>query len=159
MSLLIRHSISKTIFVCTATVILFTGVASATQTKTESFTTIAPLGNSKSANDFSLPSFDTRLGTLESVDITLTLTSRSKLHIFNDGRTPLNFTNASMTMPISINGPDGMDFNISLTASLASGSAKPGMNTFRTKNEFDDRHATGCPRRIQSLGEPTRRRA
>jgi len=132
MSLSIPYSIYiKTAFGCTASLLLLTGAALA-KTQTESFTTIAPLKCSQNANNFVLPSFETTLGTLESVDITLTFASCSRIRVFNDGCTPQSFTDASMTMPITLDGPAGLDINTSLTASLASGLAKPGLNSFCT---------------------------
>jgi len=129
MSLSIHHSILKHVLYCTASLLLIAGEASA-KTQTESFTTAAQLGCSQYANNFILPSFDPTLGTLESVDVTLKFSSCSSINVFNAGCSPVSFTNASILMPIAVTGSNGFDFNTSLTASLPSGIANPGMNNF-----------------------------
>jgi hypothetical protein len=78
-----------------------------------------------------LPDFDTTLGTLEGIDITLTLTSNSKIKVFNSSHHSVDFTNASLTFLSSVSGP-GAKLSTSFVASLASGTAHPGMNDLKT---------------------------
>jgi hypothetical protein len=80
-----------------------------------------------------LPSFDTSLGTLEDVTISLAVVSKPSVRILDSGKSPFHFTNASMTMPYSVTSSSGLDFNSSVSSSVASGIAKPGMNSYPTK--------------------------
>jgi hypothetical protein len=127
----IRYSLFKIAFSCTATLLLFTDAASA-KTQTETFTASESLGCSQSDNNFVLPSFNTTLGTLDGVDVTLTFASHSSIRVINDGCASLSFSDASITVPIDVSGPEGFDFDTSLTGEVASGTAKHGLNSFKT---------------------------
>ncbi|HEV3271708.1 MAG TPA: choice-of-anchor E domain-containing protein [Candidatus Methylacidiphilales bacterium] len=138
MSQSIRYSLFKIAFSCTAALLLFTDAASA-KTQTETFTASESLGCSQSDNNFVLPGFNTTLGTLDCIDVTLTFSGRSSIRVINDGSAPLGFSDASLTVPIDVSGPDGIDFDTSLTGDIASGTAKPGLNSFKTmKNSVTD---------------------
>lgn len=130
------HKLHNSILVRTlgycAISVLLTGVASADQTLSESFFITGHVQDASPTGQFTLPAFDTTLGTLEDVDLTLTIHSCARLLIYNSSNSPLGFTEASLTLPGSVTGPGNIDLMTSLTASLDSGIAQPGLNTFRT---------------------------
>lgn len=128
MLLSIRYSIFTIAISCMTGFLLFTGVASAQQTET--FATSAYLSTSSNTNNFILPSFNTSLGTLESVDLTLNFNLCPGIQVFNDTSAAINFTNASLTQPIDVAGPDSFDYDVDLIGSLHKGTANPGVNTF-----------------------------
>jgi hypothetical protein len=82
--------------------------------------------------NFTLPDFDPTLGTLESVNLTLSLTNCTELNVYNTGSSAASFVNASMTMPGTVIGPGDLTLNSNLQAMLASGTAQAGMNTYST---------------------------
>jgi hypothetical protein len=128
----LRNSIYKRTLSYSALLVLLTGVASADQTLSESFFTTGNVHDASSTGQFTLPAFDTTLGTLEGVDITLTINSWAKLQIYNSSSNPVGFTDASLTLPGSVTGPGNINLMTSLTASLDSGIAKSGLNNFDT---------------------------
>ncbi len=128
MSQTFRYSLFIIALTCMATYLLFAGAASAQETET--FVSTGHLNGSSHPYNFILPGFNTALGTLESVDLTMKFNLRPAISVDNDTNTALNFADASLTLPIDVTGPDGFDYNTDLAASLDSGTAKPGMNTF-----------------------------
>ena len=79
---------------------------------------------------FSLPSFNTALGTLQSVTFELTDSTTAAVQIFNATAGALSFTNATASIPLTVTGPGGMSISDTITASVASGVATSGLNTF-----------------------------
>ena len=104
--------------------------ARATPTETETFNAGASLQSLMATGDFTLPDFNTQLGTLDSIDITLTVNSSSTIEVYNSTNSAVDFTNASLTVPGSVTGPGGASVSAILNAVLTSGVAQPGMNTY-----------------------------
>ena len=133
MNLPIPHSIIKTMLGCTTAALLITGTTLAqASTETESYSIGAPLQDLSSSGNFTLPDFNTSLGTLESVDITLSIKSCSTLEVYNTSSNPQAFSNASLTLFGSITGPDNTVLNTTLDAMLPSGLAQSGINSIST---------------------------
>jgi len=76
--------------------------------------------------------FDSSLGTLTSITIELATTGTANVTVGNSDSNPHNFTNAFVTLPLTVSGPPGSTTLLSenLTANIASGVANPGNNTF-----------------------------
>ena len=122
-----------------ATLLLFTGSAKADPTETLSSS--GYFGSPYESNQFSLPTFDTTLGTLESVTVTFQLNLCPDITVTNGTSAPIQFTNASLNVPVTITGLGSTDFNTLMTANQASGTANPGVGDFypvRTKNFSTD---------------------
>jgi hypothetical protein len=77
---------------------------------------------------FTLPTFDTSLGMLVSVQITLSSSVTTDLDIYSKGT--YTFTNATGTVPIVVTGPDGSSIMTSTTATVASGNLVYGDNLY-----------------------------
>lgn len=132
MSIFVRKSIFKTALGFAATALLLTATATAQDTKTQTFSIGSPLQCLSSTGNFTLPDFDSSLGTLESINLTLTITNCSKIQVFNNSNQSVDFTNASLNLLGSVSGPGGTTLNTSVTASIPSGTAHLGLNCFPT---------------------------
>ena len=131
MYLPIKKSINKTLFGCTVGTLLLTGVALADNDPiTESFNVSSPLQNLSAMGNFTLPDFDSTLGTLLSVDLTLTIKNTSTIVVFNTGSSPEGFANAMMSGFGTVTGPGGLTLNGSGQSLVASGIAQVGSNTY-----------------------------
>jgi len=75
---------------------------------------------------FSLPGFNSTLGTLTAVNISMTVTGVPDLEVINVTGAPQSFTNGSTSTPISVAGPDGTKVNLNETATGLSGSVGAG---------------------------------
>lgn len=78
---------------------------------------------------FQLPKFDTSLGTLTSVKITSTLTGSAILTIFNATGSPQNFTNASVSVPLTVSTTAPSSLSITGTNTIPVGIAPAGFTT------------------------------
>ena len=132
MFLSISNSIWKVSLFCIAAWLLLMKSTSAQTTATESFNIGSALQCLSSSGDFTLPDFNTSLGTLESVTLTLTLTNSSKINVYNTSGNLVDFVNASLILPGSVTGPDGVVLSTALDATVASGVANPGINSYGT---------------------------
>jgi hypothetical protein len=131
------NSISKTVFGCATAALLITGTALAQDTtETESFSIGAPLQTLSPSGDFTLPDFNTSLGTLESVDITLSIRSCSTIEVFNTSSNPQAFSNASLSLLGSVTGPNGLELNTTLDTVVPTGLAQSGINSLSTGKEI-----------------------
>jgi hypothetical protein len=74
-------------------------------------------------DNFALNNFDTTLGTLTGVVVTLDYSTTGEVDIFNSNGALQVFTNASSSIPLSLNGPDGLTSNTNAVAGPFSGSA------------------------------------
>ena len=128
-----RYSISRSAVNCIASLFLLTGTMCAAASQTESFSSESCLQSLSSSGTVALHDFDSSLGTLEGVDLTLTLNSCSTtIEVYNTTNSPVDFTNASLTLNGSLSGPDGTRVNTTLDVVDPSGTANAGMNTFTT---------------------------
>ncbi len=87
-----------------------------TQTHTTGNTTPATALAIPFTDSFTLNGFDSTLGTLNSVTVTLSSTVTAIAQVTNIRSTPANFSNANATLPVSLTGPGGVAINQSLTA-------------------------------------------
>ena len=80
--------------------------------------------------NFNLDLFDSNLGTLTGVKLTLNASSVAQIDIFNGTSTNQNFTNAQSSIPVTVTGPASTSVNFNLVAILASGVVVPNLNSF-----------------------------
>ena len=80
-------------------------------------------------DNFTLGSFDSNLGVLQSIEIIATSSATADVGIFNATASSLSFTNAQATIPVTITTPLSV-VNQTLTAGPFSGNAAPGTNDF-----------------------------
>jgi hypothetical protein len=73
----------------------------------ETFTHITPGGVVPFTDNFTLTSFDTNLGTLESITIDLATTGTANVEIINTTGVPQSFSNATVSIPLIVTGPAG----------------------------------------------------
>ncbi len=87
----------------------------------ETFTnTIAPTSVPFS-DTFSLSGFDTALGTLDAITITLDATGSADVVVDNSTSSSQSFSDANATIPVSLTGPGGLTTMVSLSAGPFSG--------------------------------------
>jgi len=79
---------------------------------------------------FLLPGFDTSLGTLDDITITLDATGTAEVDVMNGTASPLSFTGATAKIPVSLTGPGPTSTSVTLSAGPTSGTAAPGFNAF-----------------------------
>lgn len=78
--------------------------------------------------NFTLPSFNTSLGTLQSVEFELTDTSTGSVIVINTLGTAQSFSNASSSIPLTVTGPGGLSITDTITATAASGTVAANSN-------------------------------
>jgi hypothetical protein len=79
---------------------------------------------------FSIPGFDTSLGTLNSVTIQLAYTTTAELDVFNATGVPQAFTEGYASSPLTLNGLDGLSLTTNAVAGPIDGVANPGETPF-----------------------------
>jgi hypothetical protein len=126
----ICYSILAKILAGVSALALLAGSAAADPALTETFSINGSIQDAAHCGQFTLPDFDPTLGTLEGVDISLTIDSTAKIQVYNTAATPVGFADASLSLPGSVTGPGGIKLASTITASLDSGIAQPGLNTF-----------------------------
>jgi hypothetical protein len=91
----------------------------------ETFTnTIAPTSVPFS-DTFSLPGFDSALGTLDAITITLDASGSADVVVDNTTSSSQSFSDANATIPVSLTGPGGLTTTVSLSAGPFSGTVPP----------------------------------
>ena len=80
--------------------------------------------------NFTLPTFDSTLGTLTGVTIDLSTSATAEVDVFNATGSSQSFTNAFANLPITVTGPDTSTASTTVSAGPLSGTANPGFNTF-----------------------------
>jgi hypothetical protein len=86
--------------------------------------------------DFTLPKFDSNLGTLQAVSITLTSTIDASVSVYNSSSASLTFDSAfadfSGSNGINVTGPGGTAITYHPSITVGAGTANPGQNSFGT---------------------------
>lgn len=82
--------------------------------------------------DFAVPLFDSRLGTLNNILLSLTTSIVGEIGIYNPGPVAKPFVNAFATIPVTVTSkaPDASALTAHATATVAAGQAAPGISTF-----------------------------
>lgn len=84
-----------------------------------------PTQPSPFSTTFSVPLFNSALGTLNGVTLSLVSNIVGQIDVFSILSTAQTFTNAFAQIPVTVTGPDGTSLTAVATAMLASGSATP----------------------------------
>jgi hypothetical protein len=81
---------------------------------------------------FSVQKFDPMLGTLSGVSLALDAQAKADLQVFNATAIAQTFSNASATIPLTVDvtTPDGLQLSITALSTVLSGVALPGLNTY-----------------------------
>src|SRR5262249_9395682 len=82
--------------------------------------------NGSSGTQVTLPEFNTSLGTLTDITLTLKSSISTEVDVINLTNTAQRFTNASATAPLTITGPDATSITATAIATVASGMAHAG---------------------------------
>ena len=122
-----RKSLIAAAISCATGVFLCTANASA---QTETFDVGSFLGGANHTTDFVLPSFDTSLGILDSVDIVLKVNLCPVITVTNSTGAPISWTNAFIDVPVDITGPGAVDLTLDAIHKIASGTTKPGTTKY-----------------------------
>lgn len=82
--------------------------------------------------DFSMPLFDSSLGTLNGITLSLTANIAADIGIYNPGSVTKAFTNAFASIPLTVTSkaPDASTVAVTATSTVAAGDAAPGISTF-----------------------------
>jgi hypothetical protein len=125
MPLSIHQSIVVTALSCAVGLSLLSGTARA---QSETFQESSYLGAANSSAHYKLPAFNTDLGTLEDVNITLQFNLCPVITVDNTTGAPAPFT-ATQTLPITADLPGGLD-SVTPVSGTRSGTGKAGDTTF-----------------------------
>jgi hypothetical protein len=82
------------------------------------------------AHTLAVQQFNPSLGTLTGVTLSVDATVTSVIEVVNISSGPLTFTNATASVPVMVTGPNGTTASTTAVATLASGTAQPGLNTY-----------------------------
>jgi hypothetical protein len=110
-------------------VLFFTGIVSA-QIKTQNFSSNLPFQQLSSAGDFSLPAFDASLGTLQNIQLSVTITGTVEQIVYNSAGKPIGFKKAVYSLPGSISGPGAVVLNAVAPTPVTSKSSRGGSGLF-----------------------------
>jgi hypothetical protein len=83
-----------------------------------------------SSVNLTLPEFDSSLGTLQAVNLTLTSTINGSVSIFNLTGASQSFTNALASLTIGVTGPDGTAASVTPVVTVPFGTVNPGETDF-----------------------------
>ncbi|PPQ27066.1 choice-of-anchor E domain-containing protein [Rhodopila globiformis] len=97
---------------------------------TESFSHTTPIQTVPFTDNFTLTAFDTSLGTLTGIEITLTTNSTAIVDVLNNTGAAQSFTDATSSVPVTATGPAGVIMSQSLVAGPFNGNAAPGTDPF-----------------------------
>jgi hypothetical protein len=105
-------------------------VASSAFAGTISYTHTTADASAPFTDSFSLQKFDTTLGTLDSIIITLSYSTTGEVDVFNSTSQARLFTAGTSTVPLTLSGPAALTIATNAVAGPISGSAAPGFNSF-----------------------------
>jgi uncharacterized protein (TIGR03382 family) len=94
-----------------------------TQTFTVPTGTVVPFNQ-----NFTFNLFDTTLGTLDQVTLSLSTSITAEVDVFNSLATPQAYTNATASIPVTVTAPDSVTETATGIAGPVSGTANPGFN-------------------------------
>ncbi|MEJ0001107.1 MAG: choice-of-anchor E domain-containing protein [Verrucomicrobiota bacterium] len=114
----------RNLFACVVPLLVIAGTACA-QDKTKTFTSEALT----TSGSFTLPEFDTSLGTLQDISLTLTVNSLTTIQVFNNSGTPETFTDASLSSTDIVVVPGTVRLTSVTDVTEPAGTAQPGLNT------------------------------
>jgi hypothetical protein len=106
---------------------VFTGAVRANVITYSVFTGILPTDTSV---NLTLPEFDSNLGALQAVNLTLTSTINGSVSIFNLTGASQSFTNALAGLTIGVTGPDGTAASVTPVVTVPFGTVNPGETDF-----------------------------
>ena len=95
-------------------------VASRAQVIVQTFT--VPQQAVSFAQNVTFNKFDTTLGVLNSITLSLSTSVTAEIDVFNFSNKAQTFTNATASVPVKITGPDGSTFTVTSVAGPISGS-------------------------------------
>jgi hypothetical protein len=96
----------------------------------ETFSHTTPTSAVPFTDVFLLPGFDTSLGVLDTITLTLETSGTAEVDVLNLTGSPQAFTGAKAVIPVTLTGPGGVSTAASLSAGPESGVAAPGSNAF-----------------------------
>jgi hypothetical protein len=118
----LRRILTATAFVTLASSAAMANVISFSHTTA---TTATPFSDT-----FTLSNFNTSLGTLTGVAVTLSYTTTGEVDVFNSTVSPQAFTNATSSVPLTLTAPAGLTSSANAVAGPINGVANPGFNAF-----------------------------
>jgi len=99
------------------------------------FSSVVPDQTTPFSAIVSLPLFNPALGTLTGVTLSVDATTVGHLLVFNTSGSTLSFTNGFTSVPVTVTSSiGGTSVTTTATATLASGTAAPGLNTYPGMN-------------------------
>lgn len=113
------------LIVLTGSLVLCVGAANAAFIE---YNTVLAPSSTPFSTTFSVPLFNSSLGTLNNVSLSLVSHIIGRIDVFNNLGTPQTFTNAFVSIPVTVtaNTPDATSVTAVAIAALASGTAAPG---------------------------------
>ncbi|HEV3271706.1 MAG TPA: choice-of-anchor E domain-containing protein [Candidatus Methylacidiphilales bacterium] len=122
--------ITITSFYSALAVVLFSGVNSASAQDTETYTYTEPSTQFPFTDTFTLPAFNTNLGTLQVVDLSVQADTTADVKIYNALPNAQAFTNAQASIATTVTDPDGNILSVTDLAEAPNAVAAPGLNDF-----------------------------
>jgi hypothetical protein len=89
----------------------------------QTWTHVTPQTQIQFTDTFTLPAFDTALGTLTGIQIKLTTNSFASVKVVNSGDSARNYSNAIATVPLQTMGPGGTTVTVNTSAGPFAGTA------------------------------------
>ena len=102
------------------------GVVSTASADVITFDHVTPTGPVPFTDTFTLSSFDPSLGTLTGVTIGATTSASASVNVLNTTSSPQAFRNATASVPLIVDAPDGVTLNVTATAGPVNGTAATG---------------------------------
>ncbi len=92
----------------------------------QTFTHTTPLGVVPFADNFTLTSFNTSLGTLQSITISWVTTGTATVQVLNNTHRAQAFSNATASFPLTLTGPGGLSVSGTISSGPFSGTVATG---------------------------------
>jgi len=109
------------------------GQGAGAQVITQSFSfpsAMWPINTTPFTDTFTFNTFNTSLGVLGQVTVSLNTSITAEVDIFNNSSSVQPFTNATASIPVTLTGPDGVVLSATGVAGPISGTVNPGFNAF-----------------------------
>jgi PEP-CTERM motif-containing protein len=119
-----------TSFYSALAVVLFSGISSASGEDTESYSYTAPPTQFPFTNTFTLPAFNTNLGTLQVVDLSVQADTTADVTVYNALPNSQAFTDAKASIATTVTDPDGNILSVTDLAEAPNAVAAPGLNNY-----------------------------